>query len=217
MKVVVVGAGGHAHVVADILQRSCANGSGHELMAFVDDDPNRAGERVAGVEIVGGVECLADVDHDAVIVAIGDNDARRRMTLTLERRGEQLLGAIHPTAILSLQAYVERGTVICAGAIVNPATGIGVGAIVNTACSIDHHNHIADYVHVAPGAHLGGGVWIGEGTLIGIGATVSPGVRIGAWCVIGAGAVVNRDLPDRVVAYGVPAKIVSRCAPCQEV
>jgi acetyltransferase EpsM len=91
--------------------------------------------------------------------------------------------------------------------IVNPAATIGENVILNTAASVDHDCVVADGAHIAPGVHLGGGVHIGRGAWVGIGATVRDHVTIGDECVIGAGAVVLQDIPARVVAYGVPARI----------
>jgi UDP-N-acetylbacillosamine N-acetyltransferase len=97
--------------------------------------------------------------------------------------------------------------VIAAGAVVNPGTRIGISVIINTSASVDHECMIADAAHICPGAHLAGRVVVGEATQVGIGATIIERVRIGSGSVIGAGAVVIRDLPDRVVACGVPASI----------
>ena len=49
---------------------------------------------------------------------------------------------------------------------------------------------------------IGDNVWLGGGVI------VCPGVTIGADSVVGAGAVVTSDLPEGVVALGVPARVV---------
>jgi acetyltransferase-like isoleucine patch superfamily enzyme len=43
---------------------------------------------------------------------------------------------------------------------------------------------------------------------IGSHSTILPGVSIGKNSIIGAHSLVNKDIPDNVVAYGVPAKVV---------
>ena len=53
------------------------------------------------------------------------------------------------------------------------------------------------------------GVIIGDGAWLGAGAKVLDGVTIGSHAVIGAGAVVREAVPDRAVAVGVPARVVS--------
>jgi acetyltransferase-like isoleucine patch superfamily enzyme len=61
---------------------------------------------------------------------------------------------------------------------------------------------------VAVGARLSGRVTVGRGTWIGMGALVKDGVRVGSDSMVGAGALVLTDIPDRVTAYGSPAKVV---------
>lgn len=208
MRVVIVGAGGHSAVVADILMRMAQAGSPVELVAFVDDNPPPDVSQKCGVPVVpGGLGALATIAHDAVVVAIGDNAVRRRMSDEIRRTGIALAIACHPSSVVASDARVDGGTVVCAGAIVNPGAQVGYSAILNTHCSIDHHNRIGDCAHIAPGAHLGGNVTIGDETLVGIGVTVIPQVRIGSRVVVGAGAVVVGNLPDGAVAYGVPARI----------
>jgi sugar O-acyltransferase (sialic acid O-acetyltransferase NeuD family) len=143
-----------------------------------------------------------------VIVAIGDNATRQRIFERLQSQGERFVVARHPSAVIGAGVQIGPGSMICAGVVVNPSSIIGANVILNTACTVDHHNHIGDHAHVAPGVHLGGDVTIGEGTLIGIGATVMPQRQVGTWSVVGAGALVYTDLPDRVVAVGMPAKVI---------
>ena len=90
---------------------------------------------------------------------------------------------------------------------------VGVHAIVNTSASVDHECVLGDYSQVTPGVHLGGNVTIGEGAFLGVGAAAIPGVTIGAWSIVGAGAVVVSDLPERILAVGVPARIRKRLDP----
>lgn len=142
------------------------------------------------------------------VVAIGDNDARRRCADLLRRRHFQLIQVRHPGAIVARSAVLGDGTVVMPGAVVGSGARLGCDVIVNTGASVDHDCVLEDGVHICPGAHLAGSVRVGERTQVGIGASVVPGVRIGARCTVGAGAAVVRDLPDGVVAFGVPARVV---------
>ncbi len=54
----------------------------------------------------------------------------------------------------------------------------------------------------------GGGVLVGHHTAVSIGTTVLHGRTIGAHTVVGGGSLVVTDLPDHVVAYGTPARVV---------
>lgn len=204
--VVVFGCGGHGTVVAD-----AAIAAGWSVAGFADDDPAREGTHVLSLPVVAiGVAAAAAYcrEHDAhAVVGLGSNALRRRIFEQLEGEGISLATIIHPSAIVAPSVAVGRGTVVFAGVVINPSSTIGANVILNTSCSIDHDNTLGDHVHVSPGAHTGGTVSIGEATHVGIGATVSNNLSVGAWSIVGAGAVVVRNLPDRVVAYGTPARV----------
>ena len=207
MRVLIVGAGGHGQVVADILNRLQESDALITPIGYVDDKKELQSRVLLGLPILGNLGDIASIPHDGLVVAIGENEVRREVFLKMASAEERLVPALHPRATLAADVTLRAGTVAAAGVVVNPGSTVGSNCILNTGCTIDHHNDIADHVHVAPGSHLGGDVSIGEGTLIGIGAIVMPGCSIGSWTVVGAGAVVVEDLPDRVVAVGVPARI----------
>jgi UDP-N-acetylbacillosamine N-acetyltransferase len=206
-KIIVWGAGGHAMVVADILNVA----GGHEIVGFVDDsDPRRHGQAFSGATVVGGREQLPrlraqGVSH--VIFGFGDNSARLRLGALVKEQGFALATAIHPSSVVARGVTVGAGSVIAAGAILNPGVRVGENVIVNTAASVDHECIIEDGVHVSPGAHLGGACHVGRGAWIAIGATVVPRIRIGESSIVGAGAVVLDDVPPGVIVYGVPARV----------
>lgn len=210
MRVLVIGAGGHAHVIADILLQMKLCGSGLEPIGCLDDNPDLIGQQILGLPIRGSLTSLSTIAHDALVVAIGDNAIRCRVFSALEQKGECFVTACHPSAIVAPGVQIGPGTAICAGAVVNPGSVIGANVILNTACTVDHHNRIEDHAHIAPGVHLGGDVSVGEGALVGIGAIVMPRRRVGAWTVVGGGALVQNDLPNGVVATGMPARVVRK-------
>ena len=97
-----------------------------------------------------------------------------------------------------------------AGAVINPGSQIGQSVIINTSASVDHECVIADAAHICPGVHLAGRVQVGAATHVGIGTTVIERINIGSGSFIGAGSVVVDDIPDGVVAYGVPARVIRK-------
>lgn len=210
MKILIVGAGGHGQVVADIFRTARSIGSDAELLGYLDDRKGLHEAILAGTRVLGPLALLPSLPHDVVLVAIGDNKLRAAISRRLVESGTHFGLAIHPAAVVSVGAAVGDGSMICAGAIVNTATSIGRGVILNTGCTVDHHTTISDFVHVAPGVHMGGEVHVAEGALVGIGAVVLPRVKIGAWATIGAGAVVIRDVPDGATVVGNPARMLRR-------
>lgn len=208
MRILILGAGGHAQVVADILWRMQEAGAEIAPVGYLDDDPSLTGKRFLDLPVLGAVSELSTVLHDALIVAIGNNETRQRLFERLRNQGEPFAIARHPSAIVAPDVPIGPGSMICAGAVINPASAIGANVILNTGCTVDHHNRIGDHVHIAPGVHLGGDVSIGEGTLVGIGATVMPQRQVGDWSVVSAGSLVHTNLRDRVVAAGMPARVI---------
>jgi len=208
-RVLIVGAGGHAQVVADIMLQAGPRSPHPQPIGYLDDNPAFAGQTYLGVPVLGLVSQWREFEHDGAVIAIGDNATRKLIFTRFQTEGARLLSVIHPSAIVGSSVQVGLGCMLCAGSIVNPASSVGANVILNTGCTVDHHNQIGDHAHIAPGAHLGGEVRVGEGALIGIGATVMPRCRVGAWAIVGAGAVVTHDIPDYTTVLGVPAHAVA--------
>ncbi len=208
MRVLILGAGGHAQVIADTLLRMRDAGAAAAPIGYLDDNAQLTGRTLLGLPVLGRLDAASAIDHDAVVVAIGHNQTRQRIFEALLARGEGFVVARHPSAIVAPDVQIGPGAMICAGAVVNPGSIIGANVILNTGCTVDHHNTIGDHAHIAPGVHLGGDVRIGSGTLVGIGATVIPQRSVGAWSAIGAGSVVTKNVADGVVAAGNPARVI---------
>jgi sugar O-acyltransferase (sialic acid O-acetyltransferase NeuD family) len=206
MRVLILGAGGHGLVVADILLRMAEAGAALVVGGYLDDNPQLADQRFLGLPVLGRVADLISLPHDALVIAIGDNHTRQQLAGQLANQGERFVTACHPRAVIAPDVAIDPGAMICAGVVVNPGSAIGGHAILNTGCTVDHHNRIGDYVHLAPGVHLGGNVEIGTGALVGIGATVMPQRSVGNWAVIGAGSLVTKNIPPCVTVAGVPAR-----------
>lgn len=197
-KLVIIGASGHGRVVADIAKKS-----GYEEVCFLDD--NEALAECGGYAVVGQSNRYIEFDCD-VIVAVGDTKDRERILTEVELAGKKVPVLVHPHAIVAEDVEIGKGTVVAAGAVINPGARIGKGCIINTCASVDHDCVLGDYVHIAVGAHIAGTCTIDERTWIGAGATVSNNIRICNDCMIGAGAVVIKDIIESGTYIGVPAR-----------
>ena len=206
--VAILGAGGHAKVVIDIVERMGT----HRIAGVFDDDPAKWGTEVLGYGVLGGIEEF--LLHwrsrcDGVVIGIGSNRVRQHLYRKLCEAGFSAMTAIHPTAAVARAVEVGEGTVVMAQAAVNPGTRIGPCAVINTSASVDHDCVLGECVFLAPGARLGGNVRVGDLSLVGIGASIIPGRVIGRRVIVGAGAVVITDVPDEVTVVGAPARIVT--------
>lgn len=207
-RIAVIGCSGHARVVVDILhQNRC------KVVGLLDTYKSVAND-VLGHKVIGSEDDLPTLVTanicNSVFVAIGDNWIRNRMVMHIRELvpGIHFVSAIHPSAQIARDVSIKQGTVIMAGAIVNTGCDIREFCILNTASSLDHDSTMEQFSSLAPGAVTGGGVRIGAFSAIGIGAVISHAIQIGEKTVVGAGATVLRDIPDGVVAYGTPARII---------
>jgi UDP-N-acetylbacillosamine N-acetyltransferase len=205
-KIFVYGASGHGKVVGDILL-ACENPA---FVGFIDDRADLRDRRVLGLPVLGDGHWLQEqvrVTRIGVVLGVGDNIIRRKLAERCISWGTELISLVHPTAAVSKSARLGRGTVVMAQAAINADAKIGAGAIVNTSAVVEHDVEIGDFANVSPNAVMGGASRLGDLSHLCIGASAIPCVSIGANTIVGAGSVVVRDIPDGVVAFGVPARV----------
>ncbi len=195
--VIIIGAGGHAKVIADIIVKS-----GDRVLGFLDD--NSMLTEVMGYPVLGRI-CDADHYRDkaAFVIGIGSNSVRAKLAQKYEIKWYT---AIHPSARIGMEVSIGCGTVVMANTVINSSAQIGRHCIINTGAVIEHDNKIADFVHVSPNAVLCGTVNVSEFTHIGAGAVIKNNIFIGSHAVIGAGAVVVKDIIQAGIYVGVPAR-----------
>ena len=199
---IIIGAGGHGKVVADIAKKS----GNYQAISFLDDE--ETGE-VMGIPVIGkSTDFERYISSSDFFVAIGDSQIRSEFMEKLLSLGAKIPTLIHPTATIGSNVEIGEGTSIMAGVVINPCTSIGKGVIVNTCSSVDHDCVVEDYCHIAVGVHVAGTVGIGKKVLIGAGATIKNNVKLCDDCVIGAGAVVVSDINETGTYVGVPAKLI---------
>lgn len=121
---------------------------------------------------------------------------------------EKFVNIIHGVLDISQMSKLGRGLLINSKVSIAAHTTIGDFVSINRHVSIGHHTMIEDYCSINPGVNIAGNVTIGRGTTIGMGSNILNTVKIGKNSIIGAGSVVTRDIPDGVVAWGSPCKII---------
>ncbi|WP_275260990.1 acyltransferase [Nitrosococcus halophilus] len=109
--------------------------------------------------------------------------------------------------------YLGSRTTIGCNCVLASLGGIELGESVLVAggCYMsggDYHMGDTSRVIMDQGAYSKGPIRIGDNVWIGTGAILLDGVTVGTGAVIGAGAVVTRDIPENVIAVGVPARVI---------
>lgn len=207
--IVVIGAGGHAAVIADALL-ACAV----HVLGYTDADASRSPLGPCGLPVLGTDAFLGGRDPSTLRLAngiggvgrAGQLDRRRELQQALEAAGWRFVSVRHPSATVSRHARVDAAVQLLAGSIVQAGAYVGTGCIVNTSAVVEHDVEVGAWTHVAPRALLCGGVSLGAGCHIGAGAVLREGVKLAAGTVVGAGALVLSDALDGGTLVGVPAR-----------
>ena len=205
----ILGAGGHARVLAETAHLI----GSFSRIAFIDDcyQDSPDSSTVLGWPVLGPLSYASRPEiaqeFSTALVGIGNCSIRMHLLEQLINLGYESPPLIHPRAFISSSAHIGPGSVVFAQVAVQAQAHIGTGVILNTGCIVDHDVEIEDGVHICPGVRLAGDVHVGARSLIGIGACVIQQVRIGTDVTVGAGAAVIQDLPDGVTAVGVPGRI----------
>lgn len=208
--IVIVGMGGHAKVVIDIIE----TGQDFKIIGFCDSFISSSSEKTYDYTFLGKETDLPELikahSIEGVIVAIGDNFTRFKVSSLIKEICPDLdfVSAIHPKASIAKSVKVGKGSVIISGVVINPYSVIGESCILNTGSSIDHDCTLGDFTSMGPGARIGGNCNVGRLSAIAMSATLIHGINIGEETVIGASATVFNHMDSRVVAYGNPAKVI---------
>ena len=202
----IIGCGEHARVIRDAIPEQ------YHFAGFIISHEEKAEQSIGEEEFLEKI-----LTPTRVIIGIGDNYLRDQVFQRLSvQRFVKWETIVHPSSTISRHAALGPGTFVSAGAIINTGARIGKNVIINTGAIIEHDCVVEDSASVAPRACLGGGAQIGARSAVSIGATIRHGISIGADTVIGAGAVVLRDIPDGVVAHGIPANIRRKRTPSEK-
>ena len=147
-------------------------------------------------------------DYDVFTLGVYQPQHKIKIIQSLSPDMTKFINVIHSGLDISKTSFIGIGALINSKVSIAAHTTIGNFVSINRHVSIGHHTVISDYCSINPGTNIAGNVTIGEGTTIGMGTNILHQVKIGKNTIIGAGSVVTKDIPDNVIAYGSPCKII---------
>lgn len=195
---IIIGASGHAEVIADIALKT-----GYNLVGFLDD--NDTISEVLGYKKLGKIsDCLKYKSTCDFVIGIGNNAMRKRIS---EEYSElNFVTLIHPTASIGLDVAIDKGTVVMPMAVINSCATIGKHSIINSGAVVEHDCSVGDFCLIAPHATLCGVVKVGNEVHIGAGAVVNQVLSICNNAMVGSGSVVIKSITEPGTYVGVPAR-----------
>ena len=204
--IVLLGGGGHASVLTDILREN------KQQIASLISPMRPNGAIFSDIKVFDSDDDLVlfSAEQFDVVVAIGpqlDDSKRINIIDMVVNKGYTFTNVLSQRAIISEYSSLGEGVQILPGAIINAGANIGEHVVINSRVVIEHDCIIGGFSHIAPGAVICGGANVAKHVFIGAGAVVLPGVNIGSNSIIGANALVDKDIPKNTTLYGCRGNI----------
>lgn len=178
-------------------------------IGVLDDNPDRHGDNVDGIPVLGATDRVHDFPDAAVTPSVASAKTpygRLRLAERLELPDDRWATIVHPAASIAPGTRIGPGSIILAGVVVTAPITIGAYFSAMPHVLLTHDDKLADGVTLAGRATLAGGVRVGEAAYLGQGAMIRENLTIGAGAVIGMGSVVLTDVPDGQTWAGSPAR-----------
>lgn len=208
-KIFLFGGGLHSQTCIDAIEQQ----GKYQLVGIIDSIKEK-GTFVDGYKVLGRLDDLSDLikeyDTHSGFIGIGTNWVRKKLSKEINKLVPtfEFVNIIHPTATFGKNVLLGKGILIGALTFISSSCIIGNFCLLHQKSHLGLHNHIGDYASVSLGSIIGGKVKIGMCSAITIGVVIHDRINIGSNSVIGSGSLVLKDIPDNVVCYGQPAKII---------
>ena len=215
--IVLIGGGNHVRYSIDIIEKL----EKYKIVGIIDSK-KEIGSDILGYKIIGRqqniVTLIQEHNINCGIITIGDNWSRKIVHDEIINYVPdfKFVSAIHPTTVIGNNVNIGKGTIIMAGCIISPNVTIGEFCFFATGAILEHDSIMQDYSSVSAGSVTGGMVSIGRYTAIALGVVLMDRIKIGENSVIGSGSLVTKDIPDNVLVYGSPAKIIRERKLCEK-
>lgn len=210
---IIIGTGGSAYDVLDIVDAINALQPTWRVAGFLDD-ARPVGSCWLDLEILGTLAQASRfaAGHKFVNVIGSDQSYLRRPEIVASTRLEpaRFAALVHPAASVSSRAKVGRGVYVNHGASVGGNVLIGDHVAIGPGAIIGHDSVIEDYAIVAAGAVISGFCGVGRSSYIGAGATIRQKQQVGERALVGLGAVVIGDVEANATVVGNPHRMLRK-------
>jgi sugar O-acyltransferase (sialic acid O-acetyltransferase NeuD family) len=205
-KIVIYGAGNVGKKALESLIRQnvyCCGG-------FLDDNLDK-GTLVQNIPVIGGsneIDIVYEKGINNYFVALGNNFFREKISSFLRNKGFNLVSIIDPSAFVSCEASIGEGVLVMPNCYIGHGAVLEDFSVCQVASIISHYAKIGRAVNLSYGSIVSAYANIGKFSRIGIGAKIMNKINIGESSFIGAGAVVTQNIPSKVLAFGIPARVI---------
>lgn len=208
-KLLLLGGGGHCKSIIDSLV-----GCNSYTEIGIVEKSGSCNSSILGIAVVGFDEDLGKLKREGYTDAfvslgsIGNTSSRRRLFDLIISLEFDVPNIIDNSAVVSRDSILGKGIFIGKNAVVNAGSVLENGVIINSSVTVEHDCMIGAFAHVSPGVVLCGNVTIGSDTHVGAGSVVRQQISVGSNTTVGMGSIVLHDIPDKMIAYGIPCRIV---------
>ncbi len=206
-RIILIGAGMGASQILDIL----GGISSRQVVALVDDDPQKWGQTIYGLPVTGGTSnletLLQNKQFDSAIVSISTSiPARVKYQKLCADLGIPLANAIDPTCKIGSDVTMGKGNVLCAFCHIGTGTVIGDNNFLSAYNSFDHHSEIGSNISTGPNCVTSAKVKIGDRVRMGTGIFIEPYLELGEDVQVASGAIILKSVPAH---HAVKTKVIT--------
>ena len=204
-KIILIGAGGHAKSVAEVINYAAEP----FMIEGIIDKVKSKDPYWKTIDYLGSDDDITDLEGRNVHIGVGmikNLKLRESIYKAYKQKNANFPVIISKHAFVSTSVNINEGSVVMHQGFVNTGAQIGVNCILNTKSTIEHDVILGDHCHTGPGSTINADCKIGNNVFISSNATINRGITIGDNCIIGAGSVVTKDIEDNSLVFGVPAK-----------